>query len=1524
MPGSDVCQDGCGDEDVQQYSSNLDPAQQAEYARSLGADVERETELLQYIVEMLALPMPPPWREYLDPERRIYYYNSLTGESSWVHPLHTSHVSMTALFRRVIASGDRLTFACAELSALRAQGEVEMLNWREAMAVDGSPYYYHVETQETRWDDPREDLRRDLTIQVNLLASIVERTAIAAAADGGASLPAEFAGTAAHLAQALNHDADSAMESSGDLNSNSRSGSSILSTNEKVFANATGQSLVDLTNEAEATLELEKQRVAEEMAALQREKERQELIKVALKREMEQQELEKAALLREKQQQMEEQKAALDREKQRQQDEEAALELQRQRCEEEKALLERERERHEEEKEALRCERARRAQEERAAQLREAEERTRAARQAVARREAEASAASRLQVAWRRRKARREAVLERERMQREREQEATRLREAEEKMYAARRELQQRFEQANAATQLQAAWRGKLARQNVAVRRRELARHEEEKAARIREAEDRMFAARAALARRVKEADAASSIQAGWRAHVARQVAVQELERRRREKKQKDAQELEILQREIQENAAKEVERLRREEEENAAKELERLRREEEEKAAQEREKLRREEAEKAAQELEKLRREEEEKAAQEHERLQREEEAKSARELERLRREDEEKASQELERVRREEAEKAAQELERQRREEAEKEANLRAAEERMMAARRAIAQRVEEANAASVVQAAWRCRAARQEARREVAALREKRRKEEVAALHERRQKEAEEEEAAALRERRRMEEEVAALHERRRQNREEEEAAALREKRRQEEEEENAAASRERKRKEEEEEVVATLREKERLRMEEEKKAALRARQRSEEEKEDEDEVQPKVLREKQHTDEALSRRASPVPRAADRPRRQSSRGLDDGLQSGGDNVAATTDQIAGSGTTKMRRPEVLVTAGGAEQFVGSLAGAADSFDQLLEARRPPRFSSGKPQADRAANTRRDESAVDSGKTNGKRLEADESALTVDSLRQTRQKLRVPEINGAREAGGGRGESASLRAGLPSFTAVQQIAAPAPFCHICGQYYDTDDDTFCRCGAKRAGARPTEVPDPSPRERLASQPAPASVPSPARVVSRGHGGHKGEVSSNRSSSSSSSISSSRSSGSSSSSSSGSSSSSTASSSSSARGSRSYGRCHRRHASSSSGSSHSSSSASKASPTAGRRARTGRKKRSKHQPQRDRGWLVSVAAAPATAEANRRPRDRGDVHSAVSHRRVEETRCRRVRRRPGEEHAVGAEAELEASLELVDEAVRVEAGPELSPEGRRSDRNGSRGVGARRPGGGGDGGDRLRGGRLGSRGCSKPPMLGARNVSVDQSDIDRASASSLPPSPSVASVPRRPSQALSRQGSASVGSNRHPVRSALPKVFEAYTHVPGNAVLQRRRAQAFPTAPPKQRRDPLPVVPGAVPRDGSSVGAVSVGSKSPTCNGDGATGDGPRGRALSHRRGGASACRGGSRRSASPSCPPLPSPDPSPGRAAVLAQAGSKVRAKGLLRAAAAVAPLVQRSCPSLPSVH
>lgn len=128
--------------------------------------------------EVWDMPLPPPWTEHQDESGSTYFYNSGTGLSSWEHPKATSVAPFLKFLRSVENhSAEALNAAEAEITWLAGAHELEKTQWqgpfKGASATgqdedDGSVYFYHSTTGDSRWGNPPADMDASFQITVKL------------------------------------------------------------------------------------------------------------------------------------------------------------------------------------------------------------------------------------------------------------------------------------------------------------------------------------------------------------------------------------------------------------------------------------------------------------------------------------------------------------------------------------------------------------------------------------------------------------------------------------------------------------------------------------------------------------------------------------------------------------------------------------------------------------------------------------------------------------------------------------------------------------------------------------------------------------------------------------------------------------------------------------------------------------------------------------------------------------------------------------------------------------------------------------------------------------------------------------------------------------------------------------------------------------------------------------------------------------------------------------------------------------
>jgi len=109
-------------------------------------------------------PLPPNWSEHVDDELRIYFYNAITSQSSWSHPLDSTFREVVELAKTWRGRGaeEKQRMIEEHLQDVQAAAFALLDGWSgpytTQQAVDGKEqtfeYFYNAKTQQTVWENP--------------------------------------------------------------------------------------------------------------------------------------------------------------------------------------------------------------------------------------------------------------------------------------------------------------------------------------------------------------------------------------------------------------------------------------------------------------------------------------------------------------------------------------------------------------------------------------------------------------------------------------------------------------------------------------------------------------------------------------------------------------------------------------------------------------------------------------------------------------------------------------------------------------------------------------------------------------------------------------------------------------------------------------------------------------------------------------------------------------------------------------------------------------------------------------------------------------------------------------------------------------------------------------------------------------------------------------------------------------------------------------------------------------------------
>lgn len=151
-----------------------DDADLREYGRILGANME-EADMPWLVREAFEAPLPLSWTEHVDGEGRVYFFNQVTQESSWAHPMdgvYRELIGLVQTFRaeRPAALPEPRVQAVKEHLEQVHKCAVEQLEgWSGPYVSDSGQYFYNESDNVSSWVNPVEEWDYELAIRQSVL-----------------------------------------------------------------------------------------------------------------------------------------------------------------------------------------------------------------------------------------------------------------------------------------------------------------------------------------------------------------------------------------------------------------------------------------------------------------------------------------------------------------------------------------------------------------------------------------------------------------------------------------------------------------------------------------------------------------------------------------------------------------------------------------------------------------------------------------------------------------------------------------------------------------------------------------------------------------------------------------------------------------------------------------------------------------------------------------------------------------------------------------------------------------------------------------------------------------------------------------------------------------------------------------------------------------------------------------------------------------------------------------------------------
>mmetsp|Transcript_107952 Transcript_107952/g.300118 ORF Transcript_107952/g.300118 Transcript_107952/m.300118 type:complete len:350 (+) Transcript_107952:41-1090(+) len=142
-----------------------------EYARSLGADPQDE-EMAWLVREAFEAPRPPSWSEHVDAEGRLYFFNQVSEESTWSHPMDSVYRELIGLIRKIrpLQTLEQRAQAVREhLVEAHGRALAQLEGWSGPYNSDTGQYYHNDRLGHSTWISPIDEWEYELAVRHSVL-----------------------------------------------------------------------------------------------------------------------------------------------------------------------------------------------------------------------------------------------------------------------------------------------------------------------------------------------------------------------------------------------------------------------------------------------------------------------------------------------------------------------------------------------------------------------------------------------------------------------------------------------------------------------------------------------------------------------------------------------------------------------------------------------------------------------------------------------------------------------------------------------------------------------------------------------------------------------------------------------------------------------------------------------------------------------------------------------------------------------------------------------------------------------------------------------------------------------------------------------------------------------------------------------------------------------------------------------------------------------------------------------------------
>mmetsp|Transcript_93245 Transcript_93245/g.213131 ORF Transcript_93245/g.213131 Transcript_93245/m.213131 type:complete len:945 (+) Transcript_93245:48-2882(+) len=150
-----------------------------QYLRALGI-LPHERLLLELISAEMQRPLLSGWQQQTDTDHRVFYWNEVTGESSWSHPDHEVYMEVVQFYRSTATNpaGIRSKTLQSKIAAIAEEVSGKLERWTgphvDEADSKGQVFYFDQIDEQSSWSNPFEQASHSMTLAIRLLCRVVD------------------------------------------------------------------------------------------------------------------------------------------------------------------------------------------------------------------------------------------------------------------------------------------------------------------------------------------------------------------------------------------------------------------------------------------------------------------------------------------------------------------------------------------------------------------------------------------------------------------------------------------------------------------------------------------------------------------------------------------------------------------------------------------------------------------------------------------------------------------------------------------------------------------------------------------------------------------------------------------------------------------------------------------------------------------------------------------------------------------------------------------------------------------------------------------------------------------------------------------------------------------------------------------------------------------------------------------------------------------------------------------------------